>query len=498
MICGGMLDFALKACLSFILLFEMSSDWTAAETMCQSQEPIDSPKMLTTYDYPVMVTASQCRCIIIPSQTIEEFNIQVILRRSDRTSDCSRTQMTIVNRNHSDTVCPYPYTSDQDDFVMTESLTLTTHDRPVITLWNTHLELISAQVTFKSEIPVAYSISCTELGESLIWPFDDQGLGYDDGVDPGIKVAVVVLFFVLSVLISFTIRLIMRLRWRKLKLQKRRQQARLSQSDQLKQAGATANIGFSCTSVNHLSNSLGSFNPVDNQSYFKVSQNVIPVNGSTNWSNASMPKGSNHHLTGQGSIWPYNDEQITAQQTSSRQVPPMYNDLLFNTSSSSPQMLKTSMSRGSVEPEQKSNRQSSASEISIVHLQLIDASRSANNASNSFESGPTVHAKSRKQVPLHHKISTPVHRSQPEKGRPTDQASDCLSFVENSNQEKGEHNHKTLPDESIHKLPKYKKQLTDDVKGVRINHSTPDFVPMPMGNGSASTSRGSIMHESEI
>lgn len=97
-----------------------------------------------------MVTAGQCQCTILPSQTIEELTIQVLLQRSDRTTTCSHTQMTIVHRNISNTICPFPYKGDEDVTEMTESLALTMNDRPVVTLWNTHLEFISARIVFTS------------------------------------------------------------------------------------------------------------------------------------------------------------------------------------------------------------------------------------------------------------------------------------------------------------------------------------------------------------
>lgn len=97
-----------------------------------------------------MVTAGQCQCTILPSQTIEELTIQVLLQRSDRTTTCSHTQMTIVHRNISNTICPFPYKGDEDVTEMTESLALTMNDRLVVTLWNTHLEFISARIVFTS------------------------------------------------------------------------------------------------------------------------------------------------------------------------------------------------------------------------------------------------------------------------------------------------------------------------------------------------------------
>lgn len=129
----------------------------SAETFCVDSTPMASPKMLTSVDYPAMVTAAQCQCMIIPAVPIEELNIHVQLRRSDRTTDCSRTQMTIVYHNLSNIICP---TGDgqlmsagnkNNRSLMTISLSLTKNDQPVITLWNTHLEFINAQVIITSK-----------------------------------------------------------------------------------------------------------------------------------------------------------------------------------------------------------------------------------------------------------------------------------------------------------------------------------------------------------
>lgn len=113
--------------------------------------------MLTSIDYPAMVTTAQCQCMIIPAQPIEELNIQVQLRRSDRTTDCSRTQMTIVYHNLSSIICPtvdgqlMSGGNKNNRSSMTISLSLTKNDRPVITMWNTHLEFINAQVIITSK-----------------------------------------------------------------------------------------------------------------------------------------------------------------------------------------------------------------------------------------------------------------------------------------------------------------------------------------------------------
>jgi len=146
-------------CLSLVYVDDFSA--VNAEVMCSSDVPMPSPTKLTSVDYPAMVTASQCQCTIIPAQPIEELDIHVQLRRSDRTGDCSRTQMTIVHRNLSNTICPTvdgqlmmsgSYANNRS--LMTISLSLATkNDRPVITLWNAHLEFINVQIILTSKSP---------------------------------------------------------------------------------------------------------------------------------------------------------------------------------------------------------------------------------------------------------------------------------------------------------------------------------------------------------
>lgn len=283
-------------------------------------------------------------------------------------------------------------------------------------------------------------------------------------------------------------RLLMRLRWRKLKLERRKEQARLKRIDQLKQAQAIDNIGFSCTSVNHSSSS--------SLSYCKVSHNgkilVFPVNSSTSLSSLTL-KDSTHHLTGQGSIWLNNDGQTIANQISSGRVLPMSNNLLLNISSSSSQVLQNHKSKGYVEQEHK-NYHRPTSAISDSMLQHTSADRSTNSIDYFSDSRPTVHMKSRNQASLHRERIAPFHRSQPERGNLANQTSDCPSLVALSSREKDKQSHR----EMINKWPKYKNQITDSVKGTRTNGSFPDFVLQPNRNSTASRNRDGFTNESEI
>lgn len=183
--------------------------------MCAQSGPMASPKMLTSIDYPAMVTAAQCKCMIIPAQPIDELDIHVQLRRSDRTTDCSRTQMTIVHRNLSNIICPRVDGGQQQvsgggdknsnrSSQMTISLSMTKNDRPVITLWNTHLEFISVQVILTGEsqefchqllcVSCYLTVDCNILftcldvsygivGSHLDWlPFLSELMDCDDGL----------------------------------------------------------------------------------------------------------------------------------------------------------------------------------------------------------------------------------------------------------------------------------------------------------------------------
>jgi len=42
-------------------------------------------------------------------------------------------------------------------------------------------QLIDIRNLFLGEHPVPYNITCTNLEGSLYWPYDDHGLGFDDG-----------------------------------------------------------------------------------------------------------------------------------------------------------------------------------------------------------------------------------------------------------------------------------------------------------------------------
>lgn len=284
------------------MFFQLSD----GETMCSHDTPTLNPGVLTTFDYPSMVTASQCQCTIIPNSPIQELNIHIQLHRADRTTECHQTEITITYHNFTNNVCPMS-TAPDDRTTLVLSLALNMQDKAILTVWNSQMEFMNAKIEITSGDVIDYTVDCVTIAGSPFWPDEYHGIGFDDGILPGLKVAVVVIFFLLVFLLWATVRFVARMQSRKKQFEKKKLEIQRKKTDQNQmkrlnegcdnRAGPTSSID----SIHHSSIPSQSANLVAVQ---------VPLIGRMNNGNLTMDCNHYKFPTGYGCLWPLQEEQV--------------------------------------------------------------------------------------------------------------------------------------------------------------------------------------------